>query len=57
MAVTQLYEDYVRACIEAGADAIISGAGLPVSLPKDAEGSDILVGHRSSPARNRPVSF
>lgn len=39
MAVTQLYEDYVRACIEAGADAIISGAGLPVSLPKDAEGS------------------
>ena len=56
MAVTQLYEDYVRACIEAGADAIISGAGLPVSLPKDAEGSDILLAPIVSSA-NRPVSF
>ena len=41
MAVTQLYEDYVRVCAEAGADAIISGAGLPSNLPKCAEGYDI----------------
>ena len=52
MAVTQLYEDYVRACIEAGADAIISGAGLPVSLPKDAEGSDILLAPIVSSAKS-----
>ena len=41
MAVTQLYGDYVKVCAEAGADAIISGAGLPSHLPKYAEGSDI----------------
>lgn len=55
MAVTQLYEDYVRACIEAGADAIISGAGLPVSLPKDAEGSDILLAPIVSSAKSARV--
>ena len=41
MAVTQLYGDYVKVCAEAGADAIISGAGLPSHLPKYAEGYDI----------------
>lgn len=35
------YEEYVRCCIEAGADIIISGAGLPMDLPKYAAGSDI----------------
>lgn len=43
MAVTQLYEDYVRVCAEAGADAVISGAGLPSNLPKCAEDSDLLI--------------
>lgn len=43
MAVTQLYEDYVKVCAKAGADAIISGAGLPSNLPKCAEGYDIKI--------------
>lgn len=55
MAVTQLYEDYVRVCIEAGADAIISGAGLPLSLPKNAEGSDILLAPIVSSAKSARV--
>lgn len=33
VALFQTYEDTVRAAIDAGADAIISGAGLPMSLP------------------------
>ncbi len=33
MAATRRYEDYVRAAAEAGADLIISGAGLPANLP------------------------
>lgn len=32
------YEDYVNCCIENGADIIISGAGLPMDLPKLAQG-------------------
>ncbi len=34
MVVTRRYEDYVRAAAEAGADLIISGAGLPMNLPE-----------------------
>ncbi len=34
------YEDFVRCAVEAGADIIISGAGLPMDLPKYAKGSD-----------------
>lgn len=41
MAVTQLYETYVKTACEAGVDAIISGAGLPTNLPKYAEGYDV----------------
>lgn len=33
MVASQRYEDYVKTAIEAGADAIISGAGLPMNLP------------------------
>lgn len=33
------YEDFVRCAINAGADIIISGAGLPMDLPKIAAGS------------------
>ena len=33
MVATQRYEDYVRAAVLAGADCIISGAGLPLDLP------------------------
>lgn len=39
MVATRDYERYVEAAIKAGADLIISGAGLPVDLPRMAEGS------------------
>lgn len=34
MVATKKYEDYVRTAVAAGADIIISGAGLPMSLPE-----------------------
>lgn len=34
MVVSNNYEDYVKCCIDSGADIIISGAGLPMNLPK-----------------------
>jgi NAD(P)H-dependent flavin oxidoreductase YrpB (nitropropane dioxygenase family) len=39
MVATRDYEDYVRAAVACQADVIISGAGLPVDLPKYVEGS------------------
>lgn len=33
MVATKRYEDYVKAAVEAGVDIIISGAGLPMTLP------------------------
>ena len=33
MVATRNYEEYVKTAVKAGADIIISGAGLPVSLP------------------------
>lgn len=33
MVATRHYEEYVKAAVEAGADCIISGAGLPLELP------------------------
>lgn len=38
MVATKRYEDYVKAAAKAGADLIISGAGLPTELPKYIEG-------------------
>ncbi len=55
MAVTQLYSDYVKVCADAGADAVISGAGLPLSLPKDAEGSSLLIAPIVSGAKSARV--
>lgn len=40
MVASQRYADYVRAAVKAGADVIISGAGLPVELPAYVEGSN-----------------
>lgn len=37
------YETYVKASVDAGYDAIISGAGLPLSLPEYTKGHDILI--------------
>lgn len=34
MVATKRYEDYVRAAVAAGIDLIISGAGLPMTLPE-----------------------
>lgn len=34
MVATRHYDEYVRAAVRAGADIIISGAGLPVTLPE-----------------------
>ena len=34
MVATRKYEEYVRAAVEAGIDLIISGAGLPMDLPR-----------------------
>ena len=39
MVATQKYEEYVKKAVEAGIDLIISGAGLPVDLPKYVEGT------------------
>lgn len=49
------YEDYVRAAIEAGADLIISGAGLPTELPKIAAGTDVKLAPIVSTARAAKV--
>lgn len=39
MVATRHYDEYVKAAVKAGADIIISGAGLPTDLPKLTEGS------------------
>lgn len=39
MAATKRYEEYVRAAVQAGADLIVSGAGLPVDLPGYTKGT------------------
>ena len=39
MVATQRYEEYVKSAVNAGIDIVISGAGLPIDLPKYVEGS------------------
>ncbi len=43
MVATKDYGDYVRTAAQAGADLIISGAGLPAEMPKYVEGYDTLI--------------
>lgn len=43
MVASRDYETYVNACVEAGADAIISGAGLPLHLPEIVKDEDIML--------------
>ncbi|MDE7038714.1 MAG: nitronate monooxygenase, partial [Lachnospiraceae bacterium] len=43
MVAMRHYEEYVRAAIDAGADIIISGAGLPMDLPRIAGESEVLL--------------
>lgn len=42
MTAVSHYEETCRCAVEAGADAIISGAGLPLKLPELVKGSDTL---------------
>ena len=49
------YEDYVRAAIGAGADLIVSGAGLPTDLPKVAEGAQVKLAPIVSTAKSTKV--
>ncbi len=51
MAVTRLYEEYVRSACEAGVDAIVTGAGLPTTLPKYVQGYDTKIAPVVSSAR------
>lgn len=39
MVAMKYYEDYVKAGVDAGADVIVSGAGLPLDLPEYIKGS------------------
>lgn len=39
MVAAQRYEEYVKTAVKAGVDLIISGAGLPIDLPKYVEGT------------------
>ena len=43
MVATHDYGDYVRTAAQAGADVIISGAGLPVDMPRYVEGTDTAI--------------
>ena len=43
MVATRHYEKYVQAACEAGADLIISGAGLPTELPELVKGYDVKI--------------
>ncbi len=49
------YEDFVRCSVESGADLIISGAGLPVDLPKYVEGSKVKIAPIVSPPKAAKV--
>lgn len=43
MVATRRYEDYVKAAVSAGADFIVSGAGLPMTLPSLVKGTKVKI--------------
>lgn len=51
MVASEHYEDYVEAAIQGGADAIISGAGMPMNLPSIAGSDQVLLAPIVSSAR------
>lgn len=55
MVATRDYELYVKEAVKAGADIIISGAGLPVDLPGYAAGSDTKLAPIVSSAKSARV--
>lgn len=56
MVAMKQYAPLVQAAVEAGADAIISGAGLPLELPGLVGEADVALAP-SCPAPGRPGSF
>lgn len=55
MVATRNYGEYVKAAIEAGADLIVSGAGLPVDLPELAKGARTKIAPIVSSAKSAMV--
>ena len=55
MVATKRYAEYVKAAVDAGADIIISGAGLPVSLPEYVKGSNTRIAPIVSTAKSAMV--
>ena len=55
MVAMEHYEEYVHAVVEAGADLIVSGAGLPTELPKYVGDSEILLAPIVSTAKSANV--
>lgn len=55
MVATKQYALYVKEAIQAGADIIISGAGLPVSLPEIAKGTKTKIAPIVSTAKSAMV--
>ena len=55
MVAMEHYEEYVHVVVEAGADLIVSGAGLPTELPKYVGDSDILLAPIVSTAKSANV--
>ena len=43
MTAMNYFEESARAAVEGGADAIVSGAGLPKNLPEFTKGTDVLI--------------
>lgn len=55
MVATKSYARYVKASVEEGIDLIISGAGLPVSLPELVKGSNVKIAPIVSTAKAASV--
>lgn len=55
MVAMRHYEEYVKAAIDAGADIIISGAGLPMALPEFAGDADVKLAPIVSTERSAKV--
>lgn len=55
MVASRNYESYVQEAVRQGADVIISGAGLPVDLPKYTLGSDTAIAPIVSTAKSAGV--
>lgn len=55
MVAMKHYEEYVREAVAAGADLIISGAGLPTELPKYTSGSRVKIAPIVSTAKSAAV--